>query len=409
MDKTRFKSIIEKHVRPMFTGSELSEEDENPAWKKRRVFLRNICEMIVRHPGVPGKCFCLKRSQDFEAADADFVEGLVDQLSKLESIADTPLLDDLVNPLLRRTVAVRVCPDASEVVAAVLGQYESWAEQTYEGRRIAAAVGVETDNVAPTGAKLIEVFRSPFGSVLANGLETFIKVGRSGDLIGYQEYESHPDDASRFAPLRFCRLAAWSRDSRVGLGLSRNGEILVFANQRLIFAKRRGIWRHFTHSALTKRIALQNSFKPDLCKAVYQTSLDVSFAKTGGGIALIRRTKANDLATAGIIGPKDRVGDSHLKGQSLKIIIGKPFHELDRRLRQDIVAMDGATIIDYTGKVLAAGAIIKVDGGSDGGGRLLAARTLGKYGLGIKISSDGKIEAYTGEPVPDQKPLFEVG
>jgi len=56
--------------------------------------------------------------------------------------------------------------------------------------------------------------------------------------------------------------------------------------------------------------------------------------------------------------------------------------------------MDGATVLDYRGNVLAAGAIVKVDAGSDGGGRLLAARTLAKYGLGIKISTDGEIRGF---------------
>ena len=56
--------------------------------------------------------------------------------------------------------------------------------------------------------------------------------------------------------------------------------------------------------------------------------------------------------------------------------------------------MDGATILDYQGNVIAAGAIVKVGAGSEGGGRLAAAKALSKYGLAIKISSDGGIRGF---------------
>ena len=60
----------------------------------------------------------------------------------------------------------------------------------------------------------------------------------------------------------------------------------------------------------------------------------------------------------------------------IKLIRGRKFQELDRKFRQEIIAIDGATIIDYDGTIIAAGAIIKIEAGSTGGGRLAAAKTL---------------------------------
>ena len=62
--------------------------------------------------------------------------------------------------------------------------------------------------------------------------------------------------------------------------------------------------------------------------------------------------------------------------------------------RESIVAMDGATILDYRGKIIAAGAIVQVEAGSEGGGRLAATKTLAKYGQAIKISNDGEIRGF---------------
>ena len=78
----------------------------------------------------------------------------------------------------------------------------------------------------------------------------------------------------------------------------------------------------------------------------------------------------------------------------IKLIRGRKFHELDRKFRQELIAIDGATIIDYDGKILAVGAIIKIEAGSTGGGRLAAAKTLSNYGISIKISNDGSMEGF---------------
>ena len=45
----------------------------------------------------------------------------------------------------------------------------------------------------------------------------------------------------------------------------------------------------------------------------------------------------------------------------------------DRRLRQELAAIDGATVLSFEGDVLAVGAIVKIPGGSAGGGRLAAS------------------------------------
>ena len=100
-----------------------------------------------------------------------------------------------------------------------------------------------------------------------------------------------------------------------------------------------------------------------------------------------------------------------VKAQCLrKIINGRPFHELSRKLRLELISMDGAVVIDSEGTIIAVGAILKIEAGSEGGGRLAAATTLSKYGTAIKISQDGIIKAF----FPDKKlnkvrALFTVG
>jgi hypothetical protein len=79
------------------------------------------------------------------------------------------------------------------------------------------------------------------------------------------------------------------------------------------------------------------------------------------------------------------------------MIGAQTFQQLDRRLRQEVLAIDGATLLDHHGRILAAGAILQIEGGSTGGGRLSAAKALAKLGLGIKVSQDGGILGFQDE------------
>jgi hypothetical protein len=313
MEADQFRDILERHIVPMFTGATLQDRPESPAWKKRRAFLINLSEMAVRHPRIGNRSFVLRRSQMFVPSDAHFVENFVDHLSELDSVSDTPFIDDLINPIIRRTVAAHVAHGAESFVSEMLAQFEKWAEQTYEGRKLAAAVGIDTASDVPTGVKLSKIFSKSFGPVLANGLESFLTADQNGRLISYQSSGPTPMSTMN-APLRFSHLAQWATGEKIGLALNRNGEIAVFADGSLVFAKRRGNWHHFTFNAIIKRISLVNCFAPPLCKAVYQSCLDVSFAKTGGGIALIRRT----CLPSGMPGSSPTPIGLRVKGQRVK-------------------------------------------------------------------------------------------
>lgn len=74
------------------------------------------------------------------------------------------------------------------------------------------------------------------------------------------------------------------------------------------------------------------------------------------------------------------------------------FSEINRKLRSELIGLDGACILNKDGKMLTFGAIIQNDSGSSGGGRGAAAKKLSNYGgFAIKISTDGYIEVYHKE------------
>ena len=77
-----------------------------------------------------------------------------------------------------------------------------------------------------------------------------------------------------------------------------------------------------------------------------------------------------------------------------KLLKNTTFSDTDRKLRSELIALDGACIVGTDGKIYACGAIIQNDSGSSTGGRSSAAKKLSQYGTAIKISTDGYIEVY---------------
>ena len=134
----------------------------------------------------------------------------------------------------------------------------------------------------------------------------------------------------------------------------------------------------------------------DIREVIYTSSIDSSFARTGACIGVIDPQSVENLEVA--INQNDYLQSGECsKTQTLNMIVrDRKFQELDRRLRQELLAIDGATVLSVDGQILAVGAILKIAGGSAGGGRLAAAKTLAEFGLGIKVSQDGGISGFRG-------------
>ncbi len=304
-------------------------------------------------------------------------------------------------------------PGVHLVVAKVLDVFEQWAQETYEGHRIAAAFGI---GGAPPAANDAQPFEKYFGlnlaKVVGDGCSTLVTLSNQGHPLGHHYLGQPQPNDQTFSPFAFIPMARWATGNKLALALNRGGEILAFSDGHLSFARRRGGWVHFSHEAAVSQMATNGprGYGADLRLAAYLSALDISFARVGGGIGLVRRNET--IVGEGLpVQARDRLSLRETdKTKALHALIGPSrYHELPRPLRQEIGGIDGAVVVQHDGTIITAGAVLAVSISSDEGARKTAAKTLGKYGLGIKISSDGKIEAYTGEPTPDQKPLFEIG
>jgi hypothetical protein len=212
-----------------------------------------------------------------------------------------------------------------------------------------------------------------------------------------------------------------------------------------VFAKKSGVWICYSHDEIVGKLAEHAGEYEDVRKAIYLSALDTSFNRCGGCIVHINSNDSKnvlkhiDIADVLIKDSYDYLQQEKINqsffvkldenmsdipqfeeflyeersaksAALIKLIRGRKFQELDRKFRQEIIAIDGATIIGYDGTIIAAGAIIKIEAGSTGGGRLAAAKTLSNYGISIKISNDGSMQGFKIDKNKLRaRPIFVIG
>lgn len=90
-----------------------------------------------------------------------------------------------------------------------------------------------------------------------------------------------------------------------------------------------------------------------------------------------------------------------------KALRAKRIQTLSRRLMVELASLDGAVVLDNQGSIVAYGAVLnprkKGKIGPAEGSRTKAAIGASKYGIAVKVSSDGDITFFE-----DGKPFFSA-
>jgi hypothetical protein len=402
LSAAEYYEILSKHVVPLLPGSDLSKYPLRS--KNTEVVHQEKANSILISPDPKWKnCFRLVRAtHPFDADDVNIVKQFTTALREKLPTSGQPFFQYLVDRCSQDAVAWSVQQKifGDDLLPSILALFQKWASETYEGQRISVALGIDPkpDASRISNLHLQEIINQDFSKVLSNGMDTVMVLSPSGHMIEHlalaDAVGSTGHKAEQWAaPRRYLPLAGWAIGGRVALALNRHGEILVFKSSRLQFAYRRGKWSHFAHSAIIARM-MKSSRDQQLIRAVYATCLDISFSRTGGCIAIAkqnRQRKALEYLN------KDDLLElaSTSKSALLDHLTRHTFDKIPRQIREEIAAMDGAIILNHKGSITAAGAIVRVGGGSDGGGRRAAAKALSRLGLAIKVSADGGITAFS--------------
>ncbi len=424
LSESDFTEILKDHLLPFFPRAQLKGTVDATLYKREELVAQkgsSSATNLYLKTSVNSKYRVeLWRSQPFSSEEKKLIGCFLMALAGRDLPSLAAHRRDTLTSIVSETVARFAAPDAKYFVLDLLDSLTEWAQQTYEGERIAFSAGVLNVRAGDdSGIEFSAIVKKDFVKVLSNAQDTLLIFDRNGRL---QRHESCANvqfppnsptiTARRFVPIRFDNFAKWSAQnfSAVIVTLTRHGEILIFRNGDLLLAKRRGVWRYFTHEICLKQItnnALAKKSPKEFREELYLTVLDVAFARKGGCIGVLRK----DFEILGIapVSKQDRLRELSANSdtaKALKVVINnRPFQNLDRLLRAELAGIDGSLVLDYKGNILAVGAILSIKSRSeDGGGRQAAAENLSEYGLGLKISNDGYIRAFGA-----REEIFTIG
>ena len=322
----------------------------------------------------------------------------------------------------------------SECIYELIGRLREWSQKTYEGNHMSFGFIIDASKNTSGTIDYLSFLKSNHSAVFTDGMSSGIKLDNKGQIVKYfsaiQERTANPDHHTPWTPyefIDFTNMCCSDNGSEwIGVIMQSNGDMLIFKSRQLVFVKRNGKWMYLNSYEMNSLIMAQyvsNQGDGDLTSAkefadeVYLSVLDNSFSHTGGCIAIVDN-KFIDAVQANCF-PKDSLDNDTISTEKKTIIkrliaAGSTnsekhyFQYLDRKLRLELLSLDGATVLDSAGRILCVGAIVKIDGGSDGGGRTAAAKELAKYGLSMKISMDGSIQCFASHEKEEPEEVFRT-
>lgn len=299
-------------------------------------------------------------------------------------------------------------------VGSVLRELHKLSEQSYENKSYSfgcildAAQHSSVDN-SNLGSFPLEFLQAKRYKALSDGFRTAYVVSANGeviDLVDLEQFDREKLTEKHFFPSWSERIARASRSEKYGIALSRQGDILIFEEGTLRFSYRFGRWQFWNHRFLLALLRNQarahgvnRSQLGRVIGPIYRAALDISFRRSGGLFVILRnRNYVRKLVRSG-----DGIGDDrrHLADADFdEIFDGKTIKTLHRSIAVELASLDGAIVIDNTGRIRAYGAVLKSGGkGVKKGRRIEGSRTqaavaASHFGLAIKISSDGDITVF---------------
>lgn len=442
MDKERFYKVINKLVLPLFTGSFLVGEEESSPRDSEVAFGKQNTLLVKANKNDDYRLI-IKRGRAFQPVEANLFRIILrelDSLSELE-MHDSNYEQILEYKAIEKAICESISPLTAQTMLGLITELENWSNRTYEGKKPTFGIIINEGELDEEFKNIhfSDILHKDFVALLSDGKSSYIEFDRNGYLMGYISLAKVRSYVTT-TPNEFEYVARYCNDKRIGLALTESRDLLVFRNRELMFAKRKGAWNVYSHEEVIQLLSSRtNHSLKDIRRSIYCTALDCSFEYNGGVLVYLNKdtavkalatidakdilleeyynkkreyeldeaTKLYNIATA--VETKRKFDHPYEEFLSVnnciktnclrKIIGGRKFQELGRKMREELVGMDGATVIDFDGSIIAVGAILKIDAGSNEGGRLAAATTLAKYGVAIKISQDGQMQGFC----PDKK------
>ncbi len=309
----------------------------------------------------------------------------------------------------------------ADQVATTLEVLRVAALSSYENRAISSGVlliegGGSSNTLTQPDSELYKYTQALTGIKsfyrLSNGVETVFLVSRDGtvlDIVGIDRYASNHGHrgATVDVPVPSAyrsHAIATAGNQNISVVLSPSHEIKIFALGAETFTFRNARW-HLLDVKAKYEMWERAVGNHALANRLFQTALDLSDTRQGA-LFVVLHDPPTSLPL--LVAPADRldtprakVGEAPDRVRLLHMLRGQTAVGLDQAVLAGLARMDGATVVDGSGRLLAIGAILLHSEPPDPhsalaveGARTTAAMAAGRYGAVLKVSEDGLMTFY---------------
>jgi hypothetical protein len=333
--------------------------------------------------------------------------------------------DRYVGAFLDAGEKVEGAPSRGDLVSGMLEVLRVAALSSYENRPISsgallidalgrdgAAAATTADGQPYKYSQALTAIKSFYR--LSDGLKTMFLVNREGtvlDVIGIDQFAASvtggvtPPELNVPGPSAYRSHAMATAGNRtIGVVLSASREIKVFAQGVEVFSFRNARW-HLLDMQAKYEMWEKAVGNQALARRVFQTALDLSDSRQGALFVVLNDpAKSLPLMVAPadrLDAPRNKPGEKPDRVQLLYMLRGQTATDLDPTILSGLARMDGATVMDCAGRLLAVGAILLHAEPPDPhstlaveGARTTAAMAAARHAAVIKVSEDGLITFY---------------
>jgi len=268
---------------------------------------------------------------------------------------------------------------------------------------------------APAYAQSLTAIKSFYR--LADGVNTVFLANAEGRLLDIIDVERWSASAAEQrlaiagARAYHPHARATAHHGHVCAVLTPSREIKVFADGAEVFAFRGAAW-HLLDLQAKSRLWTDAVGNDTLATHLFQTALDLANAREGALFVVLRDPES----LVSLVAPGDRLdvpmppgtADTPSRRDLLHLLERRLATELDPNVLAALASLDGATVVDRAGRLLAGGAILRhpvIDEaqqrGVVEGARTTAALAASRFGPVLKVSEDGVITFFDRERVWD--------
>jgi hypothetical protein len=190
MEKSKLRQIAGDYLLPFFSGATLGTPVTSTSGQATVAFA-GLCEIQFKINRRDKYRLRMQRSQPFEQragggiTEFRVVQAFVYIVRQIEDSLTGRYGSDLLASFQRRIVARATGGSSNgDTVLLAIDELASWATRLYEGRPIAAAIGLAPINGRPD-VTLKDICKEPFSPVLSNGFDTLLCFDFDGRFSGY--------------------------------------------------------------------------------------------------------------------------------------------------------------------------------------------------------------------------------